>query len=66
VAVLLEGAEDVEDDQVAQVKVGRGRVDAELHAELVTALEALAEMVGDVDLDGSATQPLPEGPRHGG
>jgi len=66
VAVLLEGAEDVEDDQVAQVKVRRGRVDAKLHAELVTALEALAEMVGDVDLDGSATQPLPEGPRHGG
>jgi hypothetical protein len=62
--VVLESTQHVEHDQVTYMQVGRGRVEAELDAELVAALDALAQVVGDVNLDGARAQELPERVSH--
>jgi len=60
VALVLEQPEDVEDHQVAGVDVRRGRVQAELDAQLVARLEPAAQVGFFVDLDGALVQPWPE------
>src|SRR5262249_14701572 len=65
VAVVLKSPQGVELDEVADVEIGRGGVQAELDAELVTPLQALTQMVRDVNLDRALPEPFPEGSRHG-
>ena len=59
-AVLLEQPQRIEHDEMADVKIRCGWVEPELHAQLVAAFEARAEMIGDVDLDRAVAQPLEE------
>lgn len=48
--VVLERAENVQDDEVSDVDVRRRRVQAELDPQVVAALEPRTQMVLDVDL----------------
>src|SRR6202011_3432687 len=64
VAIVLEHPEHIKDDEMADVKVGRGRVEAELHAQQISAHQALAQVVLDVDLDRPLTQALEKLPAH--
>ena len=54
--VFLEGSEDIEHHQVADVEVGSGGVQAELDPQPLSSLEAGAQMVLDVDLDRAFAQ----------
>ena len=56
--VVLERPQHVEHDEVADVYVWSGGVETELHAQLVAALDACAQVVFDVDLDGARAQVL--------
>ena len=62
--VILERTQDVQDHQVTDVNVRRRRVEAELDAQVVAALEPRTQMVLDVDLDCALAQVFEE--RQGG
>jgi hypothetical protein len=55
-ALLLELAQLLEDDRVAQVDVGGCRVDAELHPQRAVALQLLLEPPGGQHVDRVARQ----------
>jgi hypothetical protein len=58
VARVLELPELAEHDRVAQVDVGRARVDAQLHAERSALLELLQQLLLGVDVDGAPEEVL--------
>jgi len=58
VALVLEHLERVEDDEVADVEVRRGRVETELDPQPVAAVQARAKVVFDVDLHRALAQAL--------
>lgn len=62
--VILERAQDVEDDEMPDVNVRRRWVEAELDAQVMAALEPRTQMVLDVDLDCALAQVFEE--RQGG
>ncbi len=62
--VVLKRSQDVEHDQVADVEVGRSRVEAELHTQGLAARQAGPQMVFHVDLDRPLPQALEECPAH--
>ena len=49
---------------MTDVQVGRCRIEAELHAELIPNLKPIAQMLLDVDLDRPLAQALEELPAH--
>ena len=64
VPIVLEHPEHIKDDEMAYVQVGRGRVEAELDPQRISAQQALTQMVLDVDLDRPLTQALEKLPAH--
>jgi hypothetical protein len=52
VAFILKIAQHVEDYEVTDVEVGRGRVETQLDAQPIAALEPSSQVIRDVDLDG--------------
>jgi hypothetical protein len=64
VAVVLEGAQHVEDDEVPDVEVGCCGIEPELYPERVSPLEPRAKVIFDVDLDCPLSQALEKLPAH--
>ncbi len=64
VTVVLESAQRIEDDQVADVQVRGSRIEPELDTQLVPSVEAGAQMVGDHDLHRPLPQAIKELPAH--
>ena len=65
VAVVLKVPQHIKDDEMADVQVGSGRIESQLHAEPVAALEPCAQVIFDVDLHRPLAQSLEELPTHG-
>jgi len=64
VPIVLEHAQHVEDNEMADVQVRRSGIETELDPQRIPSQQALAQVFLDVDLDRSLTQALEKLPAH--